>query len=606
MKLSRKIGLAIVWIGLTAGFAAAQVIKQAPSSALVILKVSDLQATSKKIADFATSMGISQTMPELSDPLGSFLKEIGVTEGINRSGELAFAWIDPAVTNAPEEKSLLLLIPVSDYQKFTSNFPDAKPDGDLTTASFKGDSTPNYIAHWGDYAAVSPTRSVVATAPTDILQFDGLAAKELDGKDIVLMANLKGLRTKMLAAIDQARQKMPASIEQLISQVMKTQSKDLTKFSPLANAIGNEALDLAQQFAQSANAASLSFNLSPDGLAGTLMCQFDQGTPGGNYVAGIKNTDDSMLEGLAAGKYLLFGGATPQEVGLFWSKVLPPIQKAITDLGPDYSSLNDWINAMQKQSLATTGASFGLMMPQAQPGQGALLQLVSIRRGDAKTMQQGIRDMADAQQQAFTALGLQMIAKAQTYTKDSRVVDGVSFDEIKGQVNMNGQAPQAAMVMQFMNLIYGPQGPDVFTGVVNDQTLLTVMGLDDAAVSAAISAAKEGLDPLAKTNAVKTVAAQLPPQRFGVLYVPLDLWATTGFGYAKMFGIDMGVVLPDNLPPMGVTWSTDGTAIRDDTFLPSQLIQALSAAAMQVYLKTQNVGGNPQQQPNGGAAPGGM
>jgi hypothetical protein len=199
---------------------------------------------------------------------------------------------------------------------------------------------------------------------------------------------------------------------------------------------------------------------------------------------------------------------------------------------------------------------------------------------------------------------MQTVATAQTYTKNSKVVDGVSFDEMKGQINMAGQTPQAMQMMQFVNLIYGPQGPDVLTGAVNDQTLVTVMGLDDATISAAITAAKAGDDPLAKTSSVKTVAAQLPAQRFTAIYVPLDLWATTGFGYAKMFGIDMGVVLPDNLPPIGTTLSTDGAAIRADTFMPSQLLQALTAAGMQVYMKTQNVGAPPA---NGGApAPGGM
>ncbi len=88
--------------------------------------------------------------------------------------------------------------------------------------------------------------------------------------------------------------------------------------------------------------------------------------------------------------------------------------------------------------------------------------------------------------------------------------------------------------------------------------------------------------------------------------MPLDLWASTGFGYAKMFGIDMGVTMPENLPPMGTTLSTDGSAIRADTYIPSQLMQALAAAGMQVYMKTQNVGQNPQ---GGGApapAPGGL
>jgi hypothetical protein len=607
MKLVKNIVLAaLVWVGVAAAFASAQVIKQVPSNALVVLKVSDLETTSKKVADFAAAMGISQMDPDMADPLGAFLKAVGAPDGVNRSGELAFAYVDPTAYNTVEEKSFLMLIPVSDYQKFIGNFPDAKPDGDLTQAHFKNQNNEvTYFAHWGDYAAASPTRDIVAKTPTDIIQFDGLAAKELDGKDIVLLGNLKGLRPKMLQAIDSGRQQAPGEIDQLVSQALKAQGENATKFAPLAKELAGQILDFAQQFAQSADAASFSVNLSPDGIATTFMCQFDPASSLGTHVTEVKNTDESLLNGLATGKYLLFGGASPQQVAEFWAKFLPPIQKAITDMGPDYSSLNDWLNAVQKMSTASTGSTFGLMMPQSQPGAGALLQFVSIRRGDAKTILDGQREMSDAQQKAFKAVGLQMMATAQTYTKDSKIVDGISFDEMKGQINMNGQSPQAMQAMQFINLIYGPQGPDAFTGVVNDQTLLTVMGLDDAAISTAITAAKAGTDPLAKTSAVKTVSSELPAQRFAVMYVPLDLWATTGFGYAKMFGIDMGVVLPDNLPPMGTALSTDGTAVRADTYIPSQLIQALTAAGMQVYMKTQNVGGPPQNG-GGGAAPGGM
>src|SRR5580658_3349739 len=142
MKLAKNILLAaVVWIGVAATFAAGQamgqVIKQVPSNALVVLKVSDLEATSKKVADFAAAMGISQMDPDMADPLGAFLKAVGAPDGINRSGELAFAFIDPAAFNSPEDQSMLLLIPVSDYQKFIGNFADAKPDGDLTQAHFK-------------------------------------------------------------------------------------------------------------------------------------------------------------------------------------------------------------------------------------------------------------------------------------------------------------------------------------------------------------------------------------------------------------------------------------------------------------------------------------
>ena len=101
-----------------------------------------------------------------------------------------------------------------------------------------------------------------------------------------------------------------------------------------------------------------------------------------------------------------------------------------------------------------------MLMPQAQPGQGALMQFVSIRRGDAKTMLDCLREMSDAQQKAFKALGLNMMATAQTYTKDSKIVDGISFDEMQGQINMGGQSPQAMQMMQFDQPDLRPAGSD--------------------------------------------------------------------------------------------------------------------------------------------------
>jgi hypothetical protein len=213
------------------------------------------------------------------------------------------------------------------------------------------------------------------------------------------------------------------------------------------------------------------------------------------------------------------------------------------------------------------------------------------------------RQMADDQQAAMKALGLGQAASTQTFTRDSKTVDGVSFDEMKSQIPLNGNNPGQMQAMQLISMIYGPQGPDAFTGAVNDQNMLTVMGLDDAGISAAIAAVKAGDDPMAKLPSVKAVSSQLPTDRFAAVYVPLDLWATTGFGYAKMFGIDMGVTMPENLPPLGITLSTDGPAVRVDSFMPSQLLQAIAAAGMPVYLKTQT----PQQPPpGGGPAPGGL
>jgi hypothetical protein len=137
---------------------------------------------------------------------------------------------------------------------------------------------------------------------------------------------------------------------------------------------------------------------------------------------------------------------------------------------------------------------------------------------------------------------------------------------------------------QFLGFMYGANGVQVYSGAVTDHALLTVSGVPDDMTTAAIEAVKKGDDPLAKLDTVKAVSAQLPPQRFAAFYIPLDEWATTGLNVAKQFSMDMGVKIPEDLPPVGATISSDGTAVRLDSYIPTQLVQALTAAGIQMFM----------------------
>jgi hypothetical protein len=600
-NLSAVLAVAILAIG---RMAFADAMSQVPADSLAVFKVADLEVTSKKIADFCGTLGIVQMDPELSDPLGAYLKWSGITDGFNRSGDMAVAYLDPAVFVAANDESVLVLFPISDYAKFIGNFADAKPDGDLTQTHFKNDpGTLIYIAHWGDYAAASPVRDIVAKPPTDVIQVQGLAAKELDAKDFVLMGNFKALRPKLLDLIAKAREQASAQIdEQIQKNPAKLGNVDPAKLAPLAKVVVTQFLNVAEEFATDTDAATLSANLSPEGIGTTLMGEFQPDSAVGKLVVQTKNTDASLLAGLADDKYLLYGGSLmdPKQMAQSVSDFLGPIQVAITALGPDYTSVNDWLVAFQKTVSASAGGTFGMFMPTATPGQGSLVQFEQIRRGDAKAMLDAMHDMLNAQQTAIKVLGFQWPGTDQTMTPAAKTVDGVTFDELQTGFNPNPNSvtPQQQQMKMAMTMMYGPQGPTVYTGILDDQTLLSVMGLDDAAISKAIAAIKAGDDPMARTSGVKTVAAQLPTDRLAVVYFPLDLWASAGLGYAKQFGMDMGVTLPDNLPPIGTTFSTDGSAVRVDSYIPAQLVQALTAAGIQVYMKT-------QQPANGGGGGGG-
>ena len=159
-----------------------------------------------------------------------------------------------------------------------------------------------------------------------------------------------------------------------------------------------------------------------------------------------------------------------------------------------------------------------------------------------------------------------------------------------------------------MMFLYGPNGPTKYVGAVNDNTLLTFMGISDPTVSATLTAIKASDDPLAKSAALKSVVSQLPTQRLSVMYIPLDQWAATALNYAKQFAsMDMGVKIPEDLPPVGVAVSADGSALRVDAYVPTQLVQNLYTAGMQVFLAMHGPGGagGQQQPPQQGNGPGG-
>jgi hypothetical protein len=597
MKSARNVvvaGLALVLVFCSAGWG--QVLKQVPANAMLVLKVADLEATSKKLADFLGVMGVVQMQPMLADPLGSYLTMLGVHQGINKSGEMAVAMLDPDDFGGNIEQSFIMLLPVSDYQSFLGNYPDAKTEGDVSQIQFPAqfNSEPMFVAHWGDYAVISQSKEYLGKKPETTLEVTGLAVKELDSKDFVLLANFTAIRPKLLPQIEKGRALLNGLIDKAAATPnAKIGNYDMAKLAPVLKAAMSRILDMGQAIVQDSNTATVSANLSPEGIGVTMMAEFLPDTYLGKHVAQIKNTDASMLTGLPEGKYLFFGGsvADPQQTSQVLSDLLAPVETAVTAAGPDLAPVNDVIGLIKRAAAAQTGGAYGLVAPHGQLRQDPLLEMVSIKTGDAKVLQDVTHKLADTQQSMMKTLGAAGTPQSvMTFTPAAKSVDGVSLDEMQITFNMNGQSFQEMQAAQFLSFLYGANGAQVYTGLVTDHAMLTVSGVSDDTITAAIEAIKKGDDPLAKVDTVKTVAAQLPPQRFAAFYIPLDQWATTGLNVVKQFNMDMGVKIPDDLPPVGGTISTDGTAVRLDSYIPTQLVQALTAAGIQMFMSQHTAG----------------
>ena len=568
----------------------AQVLNQVPDDALLVIKTKNLTATSAKVGKWLKDLGLAQMKPGLDNPLGLMQKELGLTNGLNANGEMAIVFRDPSKTNEKGDKSMMLLIPVSDYAAFVSNFKDAKVDGDVTEVAMPKSSDPGFLAHWGDYAVLSPSKAVASLKTTAPLKITGAATnKELAGKDIVFYANFNSLRPMLTPHLAEMRDK---AMEEMENNLGGGDEK-LTKFKPVIKAFAGQFFAGLEAFLRDTDATTISVDFGNDGVNVAAMAEFIPDSYLGTNFASIKNSSEPLLGGLPTGKYLFFGGHAnqPESTTKFLNDFVGPIMKEIDAMGPEMKPAHDYMDALNAYVKAIKSGTFGVVAPSGQLGQEAIVQIVSVSKGDAAAMKDAQIKMVKAQEATMKALGMPADAYSATVVPNSKTIEGVSFDAINTAVNPNNKDPMAMQQAQIMAMVYGPGGMSMLEGQVDPNTLVMGMGVTDEVLKNTIMAAKGNQSPLAENAAIKSVSTHLPTSRTAEFYFPVDQVVTTGLTYARQFGAQMNVNLQPDLPPLGFTSSTDGSAVRVDGFVPTVLVQQLVSAGMQAYMQTQGGGG---------------
>lgn len=574
----------------TAATSQAQVLEQVPGDALAVLKVKSLNGTSTKVAKFATDLGLAAFMPQMGDPLGALQGQVGIQQGLNKDGDFAIAYLDNAqFAGVRPDQSMVVLIPVADYQAFLGNFPGAVTTGEISQIAMGPAKEPGYVAHWGNYAALSPTQSVIAKKPSAGLKAQGASAKELDSKDLIIYANFAAIRPKIAEPLKQGRDEALNSIEDELAV-----NPQMAKFTPVIKAIVTQVFNGMDAFMRDAQGATFGINLSDEGLSISLLAEFQPNSYLGNTVASIANTDKPLLGGLPSGKYLMYGGAVmdPKVATKLLDDMTAPVLKELATVeGGEAKAVSDYVATMKKFIAANTGATFGMVAPSGQPGRDPLVQFIGSYSGDVAAMQAAQKDFIQQQEQVMAAFGMPADAVKTAVAPAAKTVEGVTFDQmtttIKPDPN-NPAAQQQAMMMQWM---YGQAGPNALMGAVGSN-LLVASGISDEMLAEAIKATKTSAAPLGDIAGVKSVATNLPAKRIAVVYVPVDEIVTTGLSYAKQMGAGLTVQLPPELPPIGAAIATEGTAIREDIYVPTSLVQSLVAAGMQAAMQMQG-GGRP-------------
>ncbi|HEV7300864.1 MAG TPA: hypothetical protein VGN72_15970 [Tepidisphaeraceae bacterium] len=589
------------------GVAGAQVLEQFPEGAMGGMRISNLGKVSTKAADLAKKLGVDQMSPEAADPMKALEAKFGIKEGLNEDGDFGVAFLDPTTLGEGAEP-IIMLVPVTDYQAFLGNFPDAKTTGEVSEVTSPEGET-SFVKSWGGkYAAISPNKAALQLKPAPMKINGQLATKELNEKDMVFFGNMEAIRAKALPMIQQNREKWIAEMEKdilsqgpamadpdadpndpaAVDENAAKQTEMAKKFMPVIKAAANQGINVMEGFLRDAQSATYSLNLTDAGINGTLAAEFTPGSYAGKMLSNIKGTNDSLLSGLPAGKYLFFGGSSldPKSVMPAVNDLLDPVLKELNAVNDDQAKpIIQVLESAKRMMAATTSQTFGLVAPAGQFMQEAILQSITITRGDVATIDAAQKELLEAQQKVMTLAQGQDAAGTNTvFTPAARQVDGVTFDQFKTEITADPDSPDAAQAQRMLGILYGPEGMTGLTGKLDDKQLLTVAGLSPAALSNVIKSAKANEDVVGKTQSLQTAKAQLPEQRIATMYIPVDVILGTGLNYAQQFGMPMNVQLAENLPPVGMTLAADGSAIRMDGHVPTPLVQSVVSAVMQLYM----------------------
>jgi hypothetical protein len=554
-----------------------QALDQVPSNATGVFEVKDLQGLSTKIAKLAKTLGVDQMDPKFADPLASLMTGMGIKQGLNKNGDMAIAFFKPkkaegAAPAADDAKSqeppLVVVLPVDDYKAFLGNFTDVKDVGnDISEVVVPANQEKLFVTHRGKYIVSTMTKALLSNPGGFKLQ--GSALKEVAAKDALIYIDVKSLRPDLKDGYAKGRAEIKKALDDPNNPVG-------VKVPPFVFALYDK---VAAELINGTKSVSISFNLNDVGLGTAFMGDFESDSYLGKLVAQAKNSDKSLLAGLPDRPYLMYGDATltPEVAQSLFNEMATILKQSPGDMKKD--DLDKYIEAARKSLAGMRSVSFGMVAPQA--GEN-YFQIVELVQGDAKQM---VAMTKEAMPFMNSMMNSTPKTKAEMKFGDQTTVDGVQLTPYTMTFKFDEKDPMAAQEQQYMTMLYGPNGLMGNMGAVNDHTFISTMAVSPKLLAEAIAAAKSNADPLGQSDGLKVVAGQLPKLRGAEFYIALDNIANTAVAVMKQQGLPVQFKLPPNLPPIGFSLANDGSTARVDAFIPTRLVESMTAAVMQAMMQ---------------------
>jgi len=570
--------------------ARAQALKQIPADAAVVFRINNVQVLSDKVASLSKKLGVADFAPQLADPLAVARGQLSLGDGFNAKGEVLVAMYEPGEDEF--EPRVVIVLPVTDYKAFLGNMANANMGEQISSFTSPDGFTTLFAVNREAYAVISPTRQMLEK-PAAGIEIQGAARNQFDTSDIAVYANAKMLAARVLPRFKEARDMIVQQAEAELGR----QAKLNPVFLPVIKAALNQCLNVAEGTLNEIQGAAMGIRLSDDGMTSTILAEFNPGTYAANMIRQIKTTNGPIMAGLPDRKFFVYGGMVqdPAAATKVMDDFLGPISKELAATGADGKLFRDLIEAARSQSAATESAAFGYGGTVA-PGQG-MFQVVGVMKGDAQKIVESQRTTNQATQELMKLLlagapeELQQMQPVMTGKPGAKTVEGVAFDEMSIGFKVDRKTPEGMQIAQMMDMMYGGTSINTYAGAADARTFVMAMGGGDELLSAVVRSAKQSLTALDDAAHVKAVASQLPANRAGVLYVSIDNIVNSVMAMMAQQGMPFQFKLPPDLPPMGFSLSTEGSAIRIDAHVPAELVRNIITTVNQV--RAMMMGGPP-------------
>lgn len=594
-------------VGLTAQTLHADVLDQVPADAAIVFKVKNLKAYSDKIAALANQWGIAALKPELSDPLAAMKKDAGVENGVSDDGDMAVYMME--VPTSGEEPTPVLLVPVSDYKGFIGNFADAQTEGGTTSfTNAKGEKM--FSQERGKYAVLGMNADSLKKPEKVGVKMGEGASKELGDRDIVMFMNVAAMRPALQAKAEARETQVLGEIDQAKEQGGdKNAESAQAKMMPLVKAVFSQLSNVGRGFIDTADSATWGVNLTDKGISSGYALKFKPGSYAADVISKLKTSDKAMTNGMPTGDYLAVMGlnTNPDMLKKMADDFLTPIRAEIAKLGDDGKTFGDYVDALENYLASSTQWQTGVMATGADAAPG--VDTVALITGDAKKIADAHKEMLGAQDAMYNALFASAVPAGDNTSKpasmntsvtpDATTIEDVSFSHFESHFDPGegGSSQQEMMARQLITSSNLGTQTGLF-GVVDPQHFLVTAGSDDKVTPAAVKAIKSNDTALATDKRYTANAGELPKQKLGELYVSIDQLMKSGLAFMKANsggpGVDINI--PPDVEPFVFSLTTDADAgLRFDGYLPSQTIQTIVSAAIQVQMMMQ--GGGPGAQP---------